>query len=164
MRTAIVDSSPLIHLTHLGLGRELSLFFDIVYVPRAVQREVNKKGRFRYRLKKLYETGLFVRCIAVDETNVRILQAELGEGEAEGLIQGQERQPQYFIGDDKRARDIAEAMGAKPIGTLRILARLNLQGQAAELRTLVRKLERDLGFRASDKVVQQAIAMAGEPI
>jgi predicted nucleic acid-binding protein len=74
----------------------MSLFFDVVYVPRAVQREVNRKGRFRYHLNKLYRTGLFCRCEAADETNVRLLLPELDEGEAEALIQAQEREAVFF--------------------------------------------------------------------
>lgn len=46
MRIAVIDASPLINLTHLNLATDLSLFFDRVYVPRAVQKEVNEKGDF----------------------------------------------------------------------------------------------------------------------
>jgi predicted nucleic acid-binding protein len=94
LRIAVVDASPLISLTHLNLDRELALFFDGVYVPRAVQEEVNKKGRFRYRLNKLYRAGFFMKCVTADPFNVRLLQAELHKGEAEALIQAQEKQGQ----------------------------------------------------------------------
>jgi predicted nucleic acid-binding protein len=163
-RIAVIDSSPLISLTHLDLARELVLFFDIVYVPRSVQLELNRKGKFRYRLNKLYKTGIFVRCMAADATNVRLLRAELDAGEAEALIQGQEKQARFFIGDDRRAREIAEKMGRTPVGTLRLLARLNLEGRALEVGILVQKLRRDLAFRVSDDVVRQAIDIASEPI
>ena len=103
-RIAVIDSSPLINLTHLGLARDLAWYFDLVYVPRSVQLELNRKGKFRYRLNKLYKTGIFVRCVAADATNVQLLRAELDAGEAEALIQGQEKQAHFFIGDDKRAR------------------------------------------------------------
>jgi predicted nucleic acid-binding protein len=164
LRIAVVDSSPLIFLTHLNLASELSLFFDKVYVPRSVQREVNRKGRFRYRLNKLYRTGFFVRCLVADTTNVDLLKAELGEGESEGIIQAQENYARYFLADDSEARETAARMGTKPVGTLRLLARLSLEGRASELTTLVRILRRDLGLRASDEVIQQAIAAAPEPI
>jgi predicted nucleic acid-binding protein len=160
----VVDASPLINLTHLDLVRELPLFFDGVYVPRAVQEEVNKKGRFRYRLNKLYKTGFFVRCVAADAFNVRLLQDQLHKGEAEALIQAQEKHAPYFIGDERRARAVAELMGRKAVGTLRLLARLNLEGRARELPALVQVLRRDLDFRASDEIVQQAIDLASEPI
>jgi predicted nucleic acid-binding protein len=164
VRIAVVDSSPLINLSHLGLAGELSLFFDMVYVPRAVQREVNRKSRFRYRLKKLYQSGGFARCMAADVTNVRLLLGELDEGEAEALIQAEENDAEFFIGDEKRAREIGKNKGLKPLGTVRLLARLHLEGRAAEPATLVRKLRRDLGFRVSEEVVAQAIAMAAKPI
>ena len=53
--------------------------------------------------------------------------------------------------------EIAEKMGRKPVGTLRLLARLNLEGRALEVEILVQKLRRDLAFRVSDEVVRQAI-------
>ena len=164
MRIAVVDASPLINLSHLDLARDLAFFFDRVYVPRAVQKEVNEKGRFRYRLNRLYRDGFFTKCTSADIYNVQLLQAELDKGESEALIQAQEREALYFIGDDRRARDIAERMGRKVVGTLRLLARLSLEGRAPEILGLVMKLRRDLDFRVSDEIVQQAIDVAAEPI
>lgn len=164
MRIAVVDASPLINLSHLNLARDLALFFDRVYVPRAVQQEVNEQGRFRYRLNKLYRTGFFTRCTTADAFNVQLLRAELGKGESEALIQAQEKHALYFIGDDLQARGVAERMGRKPVGTLRLLACLNLEGRAPELPGLVLVLRRDLDFRVSDKIVRQAIDLAAEPI
>jgi len=143
---------------------ELANFFDRVYVPRAVQRELNRKGRFRYRLNKLYATGVFERCTSADATNVRLLRAELDEGESEALIQAQEKQAHVFIGDDRRARRIAEGMGRTSVGTIRILARLNLEGRASEVATLVQILRKDLDFRISDDLVLRAMQIATEPI
>lgn len=164
MRIAVVDSSPLIYLTHLGLAAELSRFFDVVYVPRVVHEEVNRKGRFRYRLKKLYQSGCLLRCMVADRTNVRLLMAQLHEGESEALVQAEEKAAEFFIGDDKDAREIGRLKGFKPVGTVRILARLHLEGRASEASAMVRKLRRDLNFRASEAVVKEAIAMASQPI
>jgi predicted nucleic acid-binding protein len=164
LRIAVVDASPLINLSHLNLARDLAFFFDRVYVPRAVQKEVNEKGRFRYRLNRLYRAGFFMKCMTADAYNVQLLQAELDKGESEALIQAREKQALYFIGDDRRARMIAGRMGRKAVGTLRLLARLNLEGRAPELPGLVEVLRRDLDFRASEEIVQQAIDLAAEPI
>jgi predicted nucleic acid-binding protein len=160
----VIDSSPLINLSHLNLALELANFFDRVYVPRAVHRELNRKGRFRYRLKKLYATGVFERCTTADEWNVRLLRAELDEGESEALIQAQERQMYIFIGDDRRARKIAERMGRRAVGTVRLLARLSLEGRAPEVSALLKILQRDLDFRISDDVFSRALELAAEPI
>ena len=164
MRSAVIDSGPLISLVHLNLAAELALFFDLIYVPRAVQIEVNRKQRFRYRLQKLYRTGIFVKCFCADEWNVQLLRADVDAGEAEGLIQAREKNAEVFIGDDHRAREIGTVMGFRPIGTIRILARLHLEGRAERTETAVRKLRRDLRFRVADDVVDAALAQAHEPI
>src|SRR4029077_750609 len=147
MRTAVIDSGPLINFVHLELAGELAVYFDAIYVPRAVQFEVNRKQRFRYRLQKLYKTGVFIRCVVADEVNVELLRHELDAGEAEGLIQPQEKNAAVFIGDESLARKVGANLGLKPVGTVRLLARLHLEGRAIETTTLARKLQRDLNFR-----------------
>lgn len=166
MRTAVIDSTPLISLVYLELAKKLNLFFDVIYVPTAVQEEVNRKHRFRHHLRKLYRTGIFRRCSSADRVQVELLQVEteLDEGEVEALVQAQEKGAAAFIGDEKRAREIGEAQGLKLVGTVRILARLNLEGEAEDTTKLVRKLRKHFKFRVTNDVVAQAIAMAGDAI
>lgn len=164
-RVAVIDSSCLISLAHLELASKLSLYFVKVYVPRRVQEEVNKKSRFRRRLNKLYNAGLFQRCSCADETRVQLLTAgKLGAGEAEGLVQAQERGVAYFIADEKLAREIAARQGLTSVGTLRLIARLSSEGHAEEVDILVRRLRKELKFRAQDALISQAIAQASNPI
>jgi predicted nucleic acid-binding protein len=99
-----------------------------------------------------------------DTFNVLLLRAESDNGEAEALIQALEKQALFFIGDERRAGAIATFMGRTAVGTLRLLARLHLEGRTPELRGLVRMSRRDLDFRVSDEIVQQAIDLAAEPI
>ena len=169
MRTAVIDSSPLIYLVHLELAKSLSQFFDVIYVPRTVQAEVNKKGRFRYSLNKLYRTtAIFRRCVVADKFNVHLHAGPggtgLNEGEAEAIVQAQERGAKALIVDEKLARKIGNRMGIKPVGTARILARLHLEGFADDPRRLIRKLRLDLECRITDSVVEEAVARAHEPI
>jgi uncharacterized protein len=164
LRTAVIDSTPLLSLVYLELVTELSLFFDIIYVPRHVQIEVNRKHRFRYLLGELLDRSILQRCATVDKTNVALLRTTINEGEAEALVQAQEKGAAFFIGDDKRAREIAEAQGLKSVGTIGILARLALEGRADETMLLVKRLRAQFDFRVSDEIVTQAIAMATEPL
>jgi len=164
MRTAVIDSSCLICLVHLGLASKLGLYFDIVYVPRNVQIEVNRKHRSRYRLNKLFETTIFQRCIGKDETNFLLLAAELDAGEAEGLVQAQERGAEFFLVDEKKAREIGMRQGLTLYGTLRLLARLCLEGYAGDIWDLVQKLRSQRNFRVDDEVVRRAITSADLPI
>jgi|ERR1700678_1163452 predicted nucleic acid-binding protein len=164
MRSAVIDSSSLINLTHLGLASKLSLYFSRIYVPRNVQREVNRKHRFRYQLNKLYGAGLFVKCTCKDETNFRLLTLELDPGEAEGLVQAQEQQAEFFLVDERKARAIASRQGLIVCGTVRLLARLSLEGYAGDTWSLVDRLRNERRFRVGDEIVRQAIAEAQDPI
>lgn len=166
MRLAIIDSSPLIVLTHLQLASKLSIFFDRILVPRRVQEEVNRKNRFRRRLNKLFEIGLFERCNCADQTRVRILLlgGKLGPGESEGLVQAQEKGASFFIADETLAREQASRQGLSAIGSTRILARLSSEGYAEDVWSLVARVRRDLRFRIDDKTVNAAITEAALPI
>lgn len=164
MRIAIIDSSCLICLVHLNLASKLALYFDIIYVPRNVQIEFNRKHRSRYRLNKLFEAGIFQRCMCKDETNFRLLTTDLDAGEAEGLVQAQERGAEFFLVDERKARAIGVRQGLTLYGTLRLLARFCLEGYAEDMWTLVEKLRTEQDFRVGDEVVRKAIASAEIPI
>lgn len=129
---AIVDRSPLINLVHLELAERLDLYFERIYVPRMVQREVNRKSRFRYRLRKLYSKGAFEKCIVAEAVSVNFLRDELDEGEAEALVQASEKGIPVFIGEDRDARSASVKRGLRPVGTARLLARMHLEGYAGE--------------------------------
>jgi predicted nucleic acid-binding protein len=140
------------------------LFFDRIYIPRNVQIEFNRKHRSRYRLNKLLRTGVFEKCMCNDKTNFEILRAELDAGEAEGLVQAQEKGADCFLVDERKARIIGLRQGLVPYGTVRLIARLCLDGYAEDTWALVRRLRRDLRFRIEDDIVEDAIASATTPI
>jgi predicted nucleic acid-binding protein len=164
MRIAVIDSSCLICLVHLNLTQKLNLYFDVVYVPRNVQIEFNRKHRSRYRLNKLFASGFLQRCVSKDETNFELLRRDLDAGEAEGLVQAQERGAEFFLVDELRAREIADRQGLTLYGTAGLLARLSLEEHAGDIWKLVGRLRKELGFRVSDEVVAKAIASAETPI
>jgi predicted nucleic acid-binding protein len=164
MRIAIIDSSCLICLVHLNLASKLAIYFDAVYVPRNVQIEFNRKHRSRYRLNKLLKEGVLRRCICKDETNFRLLTAELGAGEAEGLVQAQERGAEFFLVDERKAWEIGARQGLTLCGTLRLLARFCLEGYAEDMWDLVGRLRRERNFRVNDGLVRKAIESAETPI
>ena len=160
--TAVVDSSPLIYLVHLEIAEKLHFYFDTIYVPRMVQREVNRKSKFRHRLNKLYSKGVFKQCRIVDRTSVEFLR-ELDAGEAEALVQASEKGVTVFIGDETRARNMSAKRGMRPVGTARLLARMHLEGYVGETEALVRKLKRDLNYRITDQIVRDAVRVAADP-
>jgi predicted nucleic acid-binding protein len=164
VRAAVIDSSALIYLDYLGLAPKLSNFFDLIYVSSIVEAEVNRKHRFRYRMKKLYLSGKFEKCKTSNTQNRQLLEVTIHSGEADAITQAQERSARFFIGDDLRARTVAERMSIQPVGVARLLFRLSVEGDADDPHRLIQKLRRDLGFRISNIVIQDAVAKASEPI
>src|SRR5208282_1210050 len=124
----------------------------------------NKKSKFRHRLNKLYHAGLFKRCMCADSTRVRLLAVDLDAGEAEGLVQAQEKGARFFIVDERRAREIGYRQGLVLVGTVQLLARLSLEGHAEDARALVGRLRKEKKFRVSEDVVEKAIKAAMVPI
>jgi len=165
---AVIDSTTLICLVHLDLAIKLSQFFQVVLVPDLVQEEVCRKHRFRYRLKSLYDSGVFRKCKTANEWNRRLLQHDeaIDPGEADAITQAQEQDIPVFLGDEKAARKIAEKMGKKSVGTAAILAKLHIQGiLTGHPKELIRKLQcSKLKYRISNDVVEEALKRASEPI
>lgn len=164
MRHTVIDSSSLRAIAHLKLATKLSLFFDVVHVPRQVQTEVNKKQKFRHQLNKLYGTGLFQRCSVGNQTNVRLLMPELDEGEAESITQAQEKHADRVILDEKKARRVAFNMSIQPVGVARLLFRLQRDGHIEDARKLINQLKKELKFRISEDVIKEASLKAEDPI
>ena len=168
MIKAVIDSTALIYLTHLDLTLKLSQFFDVVLVPDLVEKEVNRKHRFRYRMKSFYESGVLEKCKISNEWNRQLLQYDEGidAGEAEAITQAQEQEAAVFIGDEKAARESAQRKGKISIGTAGILAKLYIQGiLTTHPQHLIRKLRSSkLKCRISEKVVDDAMQRAYEPI
>jgi predicted nucleic acid-binding protein len=133
-------------------------------VPRNVQIEFNRKHRSRHLLNKLFQGGVLWKCTAKDETSFQLLIHDLDPGEAECLIQAQEKAAEFFLVDERKARAISLRRGLTPYGTVRLIARLSLEGYAEDTWTLVQRLRRERGFHVTNQVVDQAIAFARMPI
>jgi predicted nucleic acid-binding protein len=94
---------------------------------------------------------------------VNLLLDVLDEGEAEALVQASTVGAAVFIGDEKAGRTMSLNRGIRPIGTARLLARLHVEGLAADAMTLMKKLKRDLGCYVADRIVHDAISDASKP-
>lgn len=115
-------------------------------------------------MKKLYSSGKFEKCKSSNEYNRKLLEWTIHSGEADAITQAQERSVRFFIGDDLDARAVAERMSIQTVGVARLLFRMSADGDAGDPYSLIQKLQRDLRFRISKPVIQEAAAKASEPI
>jgi len=110
------------------------------------------------------DPSVFRKCTGKDEVNFQLLATELDAGEAEGLVQAQERGAEFFLVDERKAREVGVRQGLILYGTMRLLARFCIEGYAEDIWGPVRKLRRERHFRIGDEVVRRAIASGETPI
>jgi len=132
----VADSSPIISLAIIEQLDVLTALFDEVYIPRAVWEELIEvkttettpkiQAFFSKRVKTLHSANTLFPFVDY--------------GESEAILLCQELQADYLIADDKKAREIAEALGVACIGTIGVLYRAKEKGLLEALRPLFLKL------------------------
>jgi uncharacterized protein len=114
----IADTGPIISLAVVDKLHLLSEIFDDVFIPQAVWNELtNDNSREDY--KKV--VGFFsdkVKAIV----GFNNLAFAMDYGEAEAVILYNEISADYLLIDDKKARNIAETLNIKCIGTIGLIA------------------------------------------
>lgn len=146
---AVTNSTCLIGLERIGRLDLLPQVFSSVTIPLAVQLEVGISADW-----------LTVRTVA-NSAVVATLRTQIDEGESEAIALAIELGDVFLILDDRKARQIAEQIGLKVIGTVGMLLRAKQKGVISEIKPLLRALEQ-ADFRISEAIVQKALQLAGE--
>lgn len=112
---AVVDSTCLIGLDQIGRLDLLPKLFEPVHAPPEVERE----------------SGLAPEWLKIENPSnpdlVSALKVMVDDGEAEAIALAAERKWRIVL-DDRQARDLAQRMGLKVIGTVGILIRAKRAG------------------------------------
>ena len=161
MSVWVVNTSPLIFLSHLGRLELLRRQERAICIPRAVAEEVAEKPDVAVQaVQDACAAWMQIREV-VDRTAVNVTQATLHQGEADVIVLAIELQAEMLVMDDQDARRFATRCGLKTIGTLGILLAAKQRGDIPSLRQEIESL-RTLGFRANPRLVAAALQRAGE--
>ncbi|HKH43864.1 MAG TPA: DUF3368 domain-containing protein [Thermoanaerobaculia bacterium] len=96
-----------------------------------------------------------------DTSLVRVLLADLDEGEAEVIALALELGADRVLLDDLDGRRLARRIGLTPVGTLGVLLAARQKGKIPSLRAEIEKLL-ERGFRAHEELVVGVLRQAGE--
>ncbi|MHB1560571.1 MAG: DUF3368 domain-containing protein [Isosphaeraceae bacterium] len=164
----IVDASPLIFLTRLGLLDLLNEPGLVVMVPSAVLAELSDldpddPAAVAARSADWIQVvpappapdSLRARKLGPGETSVLAL--AIAETEAAATAEDQVE----VILDDGKARRFAEGIGLRVQGTLALLLIGKETGQIDAVRPILERL-RASGMHLSDEVMRRVLALAGE--
>jgi predicted nucleic acid-binding protein len=182
---AVIDTSCLACLLHLGLLGKLIYRYEIIRIPRRVWNEVydwNEERRKQerkpgiYRLQNLLRhiPTSFKRCYVTDAYRVQLLtdhkqnpKTYIDRGEAETIVQANELQIRghrisEVLMDDKDGTKVARAFGLNVRGTAGILALLERDRMITEkARVLIERCRKELKFHITDKIIEQTLKEYG---
>jgi uncharacterized protein len=159
----VSNASALISLSASGrLGLLLERFPDGVVIPGAVWREVVLEGRGRAGATEVAEASWIRVREASPGTALRLLLAELDDGEAESLALASEIGADLVLLDEREARGVARSMGLTVLGTVGILLWAKRMGRVASLRKELDALQDKGAFRLSASLVERLLREAGE--
>jgi predicted nucleic acid-binding protein len=88
----------------------------------------------------------------------------LHAGESEAIALALDRQCDAIVLDDKLARETADRLGLRVIGTLGILILAKEKGLLSEIRPLVIQMMERISFRISPAVLNKALSLLSEPL
>ena len=165
MRLVVSDSSTLIHLASIGRLALLNKFYARIAITPAVWREVVEQGKGRagaIEVANAHQAGWIEVVAPADESLVRLLRRDLGDGESEVITLAVERQTDLILLDELEARRIAEMYGLSKTGVIGILIRAKREGQIDSLRAELNSLQRPGGFWIEDELYHRVLVAVGE--
>ena len=154
----VLDASPAIGLSKIGMFSLLERLFGKVAVAEAVYNELLAKGDSpgAPEIKQAIEAG-WVEVVVVEASSSF---SNLGAGEAATLTLASKTNALALL-DDLGARSHASAHRLPVSGTLTVLIHAKRKGFVEAIEPLLHELQKR-GFRLSDEVIQDALAKAGE--
>ena len=152
----IADSSALIALSVVDKLEILERLFGEVYVPRAVYNEVSQENK-----TESHRLSLYCRDRVLDISSDINFNISLGLGESEAMVLYKEKNADYLLCDDKKAKKFARNFNIKVIGSLGVLLKAKEAKLITEIAPLIETLRTSQIF-IDDKTYEIVLSMAGE--
>ena len=149
-RPTVSNTSCLIAFETVQRLDLLEQIYEEVLLPEAVAQEWGLPPPPWLKVKSISNQAL-----------AKALRLQLGPGEAEAIALAVELGADRLILDDQRARQIAAKLQIPITGTVGIALRAKHNGLLPLVRPFFDQL-RAAGFRLSDRLLQQALQLAGE--
>jgi predicted nucleic acid-binding protein len=157
----VSNSSPLIHLSRIGLLDLLPKLFGSVHVSRQVYEEVAVDGLGEPGSQEVAEARWIIRE-EVDPEGAIQFPSNLGIGEVTSILLAQRLKSDWLILDDSQARKTAKKTGLQVVGCVGILERAFRSRDLDDLRGAYASLLRSRAY-VSLALVNAALQRSGLP-
>ena len=156
---AVINASPLIYLSKLGIIEVLPKLFSRIITTQTVKEEVlqEKTAPEHIILTEIFRSWLEVENVK-EKSVEKIMALQIHKGEAEIIVKGRELQAKekttVVIIDDLLAREIATSLGLIVTGTIGVLLKALTEKiiTKKKCQALLEQLVTTTTFRLSAKV------------
>lgn len=161
MRKVVVNTTPLIALSHVGQLDLLKYMYGEIIIPEAVYRELSVKTESV--CKKAVDSSL--DWIRVDKIQNQLAKSmyktQLHDGEVEVMILSKEIDADVVIIDDANAKKHAKYLDLPVTGTLGILIKAKQKGYIEKLKPILDQMVQN-GIYISQRLIRMCLEQAGE--
>lgn len=157
----VSNSGPLIALARINKLDLLKHLFNRIFISKETFNELVVKGKGKAGSKQIKSADWIKVKLVKDESSVNILRIELDKAEAESIVLAQELNANILLIDELIARNIAEALGLKVVGTIGILLKAKTEKLIAQIKPNLDEL-RDKNIWISDEVYNRSLIMSNE--
>lgn len=159
----VSNASVLIGLSSISMLNLLRKRFPGgILVPESVWREVVVEGGERPGAKEVAAADWITLQYVGDKRLVRLLRAELDEGEAEAISLAFELKADAVLLDERDARQVAKRMNLKVLGTIGILVWAKKAGRIIRLKDHLNALQIKGKFRITQYLYNEALREVNE--
>lgn len=161
MRRVVVNTTPLIALSHVEQLDILRKLYGEIIIPEAVYRELSVKTDSI--CKKTVDSSL--DWIRVDKIKNQMAKAmyktQLHDGEVEVMILAKEIAADVVIIDDANAKRHAKYLGLSVTGTLGVLIKAKQERYIDELKPILQRMVEN-GIYISQGLIELCLNQVGE--
>lgn len=161
MRKIVVNTTPLIALSHVGQLDILKRLYGEIFIPEAVYKELSvKTGSV---CKKSVDASLdWIQIEKIqNEMAKELYKTQLHEGEVEVMILAKEIGADVIIVDDANAKKHAKYLGLPVTGTLGVLIKAKKKGYIDELKPILQLMVKN-GIYLSANLIEMCLKEVGE--
>ena len=161
MRRVIVNSTPLIALSHVKQLDLLQKLYGEVVIPRAVYDEISAKPDSL--CKKAVDDSLqWIHIENIQNQMAKnMYKTQLHEGEVEVMVRALESGADLVIIDDASAKKHAKYLGLTVTGTLGVLLKAKEAGYINEIKPILEELV-EKNIYLSESIIKKCLKSAGE--
>lgn len=140
MRKVVVNTTPLIALSHVGQLSILKKLYGEIIIPEAVYRELSVKADSV--CKKAVDSSLdWIRVDKIKNQMAKdMYKTQLHDGEVEVMILSKEIAADVVIIDDANAKKHAKYLELPVTGTLGVLIKARQEGYVDELKPILQQM------------------------